>query len=142
VCYGRHRFSALWAGAVRQLELDAHRFEIETLFNVGTLAQGLNVAEAPSSDATRGSRTSHLRTITGRWCSRSSTLRERLRTPPRPRPGKRPSSSRSPLPRSGSGSARPLGMLRGGLSDINLATRSAEAGYRMTPDTLSSRIAE
>jgi len=77
LCYG---YIAFWQRSLRQLELDADGFEIETQLSVQALAAGLRVTEVPSFEFKRIHGTSNLRTFRDGWRVLKIILRERRRS--------------------------------------------------------------
>lgn len=76
LCYG---YNAFWSTAVRELDLDADGFEIETLMNIRALRAELTIVEVPSFESERIFGSSHLNTVTDGWRVLKTIVRERRR---------------------------------------------------------------
>jgi len=80
LCYG---YMAFRSSSIRELDLRATGFEIETEIVVRATRAGLRIGEVPSFESHRRFGTSHLHTFRDGWRVLKTLVRERLRSAPR-----------------------------------------------------------
>lgn len=76
LCYG---YSAFWREAIKELDLDADGFEIETLMNIRALSAGLRVVEVASFETPRIIGESRLQTWPDGWRVLKTIVRESVK---------------------------------------------------------------